>query len=507
MKHAKALAQVASKGEEVGKKTPLDSNIVVLRQNGIKTLFHFTDASNLDSIREHGLLAWKKIETDKIECKMNSSALSHRLDAAKGLSDYIRLSFCRKHPMMFKALKEARISRPVILEMKLEIVSRPGVLFCERNAAATGVQTSANPKVIHFEVVKKDYKFVSSEQKMFYQGEVLVPDYVPPHLIRFPKVDVFNRSLTATELDGRLPNATGAECSASGCEIGDRVSQHRRDIVAGRAGDLSCELFNKRKSDECSSAEPCLEGGSGTKKYNAPLESSTPDPTAVVEKVETHSREEVLTCLSDGGVIKQLAENPAVHRAEHFAKEVESSHEIIVSESVEKTEARELKEDTSVPPVGACETAPAEAKLETKLPAVLSPKGIGGVVAVKADGHCCYHLAGIFALLCRNPNALSHGVARCLPTDLTRAREQILQNFRSWLSESSKLSTEQLEARVKETTGDFIANFETRTCGQAVGEARLDRTLTLLFSLVVKTFELLSCAQISSCVVPREKVI
>ena len=62
--------------------------------------------------------------------------------------------------MMFKALKEARISRPVILEMKLEVVSRPGVLFYERNAAATGVHTSASPKVIHFEVVKKDYKFV-----------------------------------------------------------------------------------------------------------------------------------------------------------------------------------------------------------------------------------------------------------------------------------------------------------------------------------------------------------
>ena len=103
-KDAKAVAPVVSKGEEVGKQAPLllDRNIIVLRENGIKTLFHFTDASNLDSIREHGLLAWKKIETDKIECKMNSSALSHRLDAAKGLSDYIRLSFCRRHPVMFK---------------------------------------------------------------------------------------------------------------------------------------------------------------------------------------------------------------------------------------------------------------------------------------------------------------------------------------------------------------------------------------------------------------------
>ena len=90
-----------------------------------------------------------------------------------------------------------------------------------------------------------------------------------------------------------------------------------------------------------------------------------------------------------------------------------------------------------------------------------------------ADGNCCYHLAGIFALLCRNPNALSRGVARCLRTDITRGREQIMENFRSWLSESSKLSGEQLETLVKQTTGDFIQNFETRASGKAVGEARL----------------------------------
>ena len=123
-------------------KVLLTRNITVLRQNGITSLFHFTDATkNLASIRQHGLLAWKKIESDNIVCKMNSSPLSHHLDMVKGLAEYIRLSFCRKHPMMFVAVKDGRISRPVILEIKLEIVSRPGVLFCERNAAAKEAKT------------------------------------------------------------------------------------------------------------------------------------------------------------------------------------------------------------------------------------------------------------------------------------------------------------------------------------------------------------------------------
>ena len=176
---------VDSRGADV----QLPRNIKMLRNNGVQSLFHFTDATNLASIREHGLLPWKKIEKDHIECKMNSSTLSHELDTRKGLEEYIRLSFCRNHPMMFQALKDKRITRPVILEINLQVVSRPGVLFCERNAAASGAETSANPNVIRFEVVKKHYGAVSNEDKPFYQGEVLVPVSVPPHLIRFPKVD------------------------------------------------------------------------------------------------------------------------------------------------------------------------------------------------------------------------------------------------------------------------------------------------------------------------------
>ena len=47
--------------------------------------------------------------------------------------------------------------------------------------------------------------------------------------------------------------------------------------------------------------------------------------------------------------------------------------------------------------------------------------------------------------------------------------------------------------------GDFIKNFETRTCGKA--------TLTLRFLLAVKIFELLSFALISSCADPQEQMI
>ena len=57
------------KNDDRVKKLPIPNNIVVLRENGIKTLYHFTDVSNLESIREHGLLAWRKIESEKIKCR------------------------------------------------------------------------------------------------------------------------------------------------------------------------------------------------------------------------------------------------------------------------------------------------------------------------------------------------------------------------------------------------------------------------------------------------------
>ena len=102
----------------------------------------------------------------------------------------------------------------MLLEVKLEVVSRPGVLFCARNAAAKNSVTSKDPKVIRFEIVKKkDHFALRDVDKAFYQGEVLVPGCVPAHLIRIPKVDIFNRSLETRETDGRLHDSFSAKCS------------------------------------------------------------------------------------------------------------------------------------------------------------------------------------------------------------------------------------------------------------------------------------------------------
>ena len=69
------------------------------------------------------------LTTSAISSTMNSDEVSRSLDASANLENFVRLSFCAKNPMMYVAYKEGRISKPTLLEIKLEVVSRPGVQF------------------------------------------------------------------------------------------------------------------------------------------------------------------------------------------------------------------------------------------------------------------------------------------------------------------------------------------------------------------------------------------
>ena len=92
--------------------------------------------------------------------------------------------------MMFVAKKESRISNPVILRIKLEAVSRPGVMFSDCNATRHDAIISDRPSVVRFDVVKAKSCFAVPELlRHFYQAEVLVPSPLPPHLITFPRVN------------------------------------------------------------------------------------------------------------------------------------------------------------------------------------------------------------------------------------------------------------------------------------------------------------------------------
>lgn len=101
-------------------------------------LYHFTDVRNLNSIAEHGILSWKILEEKKIDYETQADTLSHKLDLDSGWDNYVRLSFCKYHPMGLKARKNSNI---VILKISPKILidfsnNKDGVYITNTNAVS-----------------------------------------------------------------------------------------------------------------------------------------------------------------------------------------------------------------------------------------------------------------------------------------------------------------------------------------------------------------------------------
>ena len=113
--------------------------------------------------------------------------------------------------MKYIAKKERRISRAVMLQVNLEVVSRPGVLFSDCNATRHDAVQSPSPTVVRFDVVKLANHFaVPPDLVRFYQAEVLVPSPLPPDLIMFPD-DVPKKPSQPIASKHKTPK--GSECS------------------------------------------------------------------------------------------------------------------------------------------------------------------------------------------------------------------------------------------------------------------------------------------------------
>ncbi len=159
-----------------------------LGERGIRTLYHFTDRKNIDEIiRTGGLYSWDYLDrAGRVIPRPGSSESSRSLDKRKGLENYVRLSFVREHPMMYKAKSEGRISDPIILEVDVDVVRFPGVLFSDRNAVANNAKIRPGVEGLNnlrFDILRRG-RWNSEDEKALVQAEVLVSQMVPGYLIR-----------------------------------------------------------------------------------------------------------------------------------------------------------------------------------------------------------------------------------------------------------------------------------------------------------------------------------
>ncbi|MGN6180679.1 MAG: DarT ssDNA thymidine ADP-ribosyltransferase family protein [Mucilaginibacter sp.] len=161
----------------------------ILSDNSISKLYHFTDKSNLQSIRQNGgLYSWSYCDANNIKIIRPGGDMDSRvLDRRYNLHDYVRLSLTRSHPMMYVAQKDGRIPEPIVIEVDLGVAFFEKTKFSDMNATKTGHTTGSdisNLRKIRFDIVKKSNHFdLSDEDKKFYQAEVLVKTWIPINML------------------------------------------------------------------------------------------------------------------------------------------------------------------------------------------------------------------------------------------------------------------------------------------------------------------------------------
>ncbi len=151
----------------------------ILNSNKVYKLYHFTDKSNIDSIKKYGLLSNAQIVNLSLKPKYSSSKESRDLDSKMGLGNYVRLSFVKHHPMMYTSMTAYGL-KPIILEINPLISLMPKVYFSDRNVLKKGAQiggSASDLNKVRFDIVNSNtayYDLNNVNLKMMYQAEVLV---------------------------------------------------------------------------------------------------------------------------------------------------------------------------------------------------------------------------------------------------------------------------------------------------------------------------------------------
>lgn len=161
----------------------------ILERYKINKFYHFTDRSNIESIIKHGgLYSWGDCMQKNIHVvHPGGSELSQNLDRKENLQFYTRISICRRHPMMYYAMNEGRITNPVILEIDTDIIYQDGNIFSDKNAVKSDAKKGtsfSDFENIHFPTALKSSQFdVDEDEKEYFQAEILVKNHIPLHYI------------------------------------------------------------------------------------------------------------------------------------------------------------------------------------------------------------------------------------------------------------------------------------------------------------------------------------
>jgi hypothetical protein len=113
------------------------------RLQRVKILYHFTDKSNIASIREHGGL-WSTAKLKEKGIQFHPGGNQHSLDADEifGLDQYVHLCFTNEHPMAYLARKDGRIEQLkwLYIDQPAAILELDGVRYSHEVSNKSGAE-------------------------------------------------------------------------------------------------------------------------------------------------------------------------------------------------------------------------------------------------------------------------------------------------------------------------------------------------------------------------------
>lgn len=151
-----------------------------------KQFYHFTDRSNLSSIKSHGLLSTAQLHKRKLfnSVKTGGDENSLASDRANGTDGYVCLCFTSNHPMAHVAREAGRID-PVYLSINPEIIWTNGAMITSAPSNQNGIPkrpVADTLKEIDLEVIYKRMEWgdpaINQRLRTAEKYEILIPNEV-----------------------------------------------------------------------------------------------------------------------------------------------------------------------------------------------------------------------------------------------------------------------------------------------------------------------------------------
>lgn len=162
-------------------------NLAYLEQQQIHAFYHFTELANL-----HSILGAQKIfsANNARHLGMSSSMEGSRSSRMHEGYNYVHLSFCKAHPMLFVSMREGRIKVPIILEIDPRVLldSKGEYCFTDTNSTRSEVHLGKSRAFLEHKldlsIFKRAYSEFNELEKRQYQAEIMLKYSMDARFIR-----------------------------------------------------------------------------------------------------------------------------------------------------------------------------------------------------------------------------------------------------------------------------------------------------------------------------------